>query len=304
MGTIVVLFAFLLAASANPIEKSSHISSAENSDTNVQDGSHLPNEAGLTDAAEVSDGDDTVRQNEEQAPTSVESAVNGGDDSHKNEEEPFSHSDTPPVSTGNGATNNAGDVVSLPISSDTSIPTERPTDGDSETTIVTLPPDADPVDCRARNPKTHVYLECEYSCEGDIMEVARDNSTCLVNYTGPLTEDIGSTEQNENITGVCMEGRCVPKFTNATETTPQSAASATTATTAIAESSKQSTTATTSTTTTVSETTPQPPAAETTTTPASDSPKTSPNSEDSAQARDISSQSPPSPPDSGPVAMP
>lgn len=269
MGTIVVLFAFLLAASANPIDKSSHISSAENSDINVQDGSHSSHEAGPTDAAEVSGDGDTGSHHEEQTPSSAESTVSGVDDSPKPDEEqatsstdssltgengspnqdgePVSHSDTPPDSIGNGGSYNTGDDVSLSISTATSISTEpsaqgNDTDGSQHahtsseptlptnstngstdieppTTNVTQPPDGDPEDCRAADPMNHVYLMCQFMCNGDMMVLAKDNSTCLVGgeTLSPIPTVLQDRRIPENATiGFCNGGSCITRGVKAT----------------------------------------------------------------------------------------
>lgn len=264
MGTIVVLFAFLLAASANPIEKSFQISSAENSNTIGQDESHSSPDAGTSDAAVVSGDGDTGAENEEQTLSSAESPVTGVDNSPKQDEEqgtsnadfpltgedgspkqdgePVSHSDTPPVSTGDAASSKTGDDVSLSISTATTVSTEPSTEGNDTdgsqrahtlsgptlstnstngstdieppTTNVTQPPDGDPEDCRAADPTKHVYLMCQFMCNGDMMVLAKDNSTCLLGGETPSTIPTVLQDRRipENATiGVCDGGNCIER---------------------------------------------------------------------------------------------
>lgn len=288
MGTIVVIVAFLLAASANPIDDGSRHSSGESSDPNGHDGSHASHDELPSDVAQVSGESDTNRHDEENESSGGDSPVSSGDDSQAQDEETASPSDTPSVSTGSDESNNSGMPVSTSLSTATSISTEGPIDLVTDTTNVTQPPDADPFDCQNRNPRTHTYDMCTFGCGGDMVETAPDFSRCLLNYTGNFTETTEPTGLKENATGVCLDGTCIPKPNNVTETTPQS-----------------STATTTPTTPTISETTPEPSVTDTdrTENPESSSPESNTNHNDSVVAIGNSSQPLPSPKDDVPVAM-
>lgn len=284
MGTIVVIVAFLLAATANPIDDASHHSSGEYLNTIGHDGSHSSPEELPKDDAQVSGEDTTVPHDVEHGSSSTDSPVSNGDDSHNQDEESVSPSDTPSVSTSSDASNNSGQAVSSSVSTATPVSTERPIAVDTDPTNVTEPPDADPYDCKNRNPRKHIYEACTFTCGGDMVATALDHSKCLLNYTGNFTETNEPTGLKENATGVCVDGACIPKPNNATETTPQSS---------------------TATTITISEKTPEPSVTYTDTTEnhESSSPESNTNHNESVVAIGDSSQPPPSPQDDVPVAM-
>lgn len=279
MGTIVVIVAFLLAASANPIDDASLHTNGESSNTNGHDGSHSSFEELPKDDSEVSHADDTAPPDEENGFSGGEPQVSSGDESENQDEETASPNDTPSVSTGSDASNNSGNTVSTSVSTATPISTE-------DTANVTQPPDADPYDCQNRNPLKHIYDACTFLCGGDMMGTARDYSRCLLNYTGNFTEESEPTGLNENATGVCFQGTCIVKPNNATETTPQSP-----------------TVTTTTTTPTISESTPEPSMAETVANPETSGTGSPTTPNDSDVGIDTSSQSPPSQLYEGPVAM-
>lgn len=288
MGSIVVIVAFLLAASASPIDQSPHDSSGEFSGTNVQDDQHSSTDQIHSDVDKVSGEGGMTRHDEENETSGGDSPVSSGDDSQTQDEETVSPSDTPSVSTGSDESNNFGMAVSTSLSTATTISTEGPIDLVTDTTNVTQPPDADPFDCQNRNPRTHTYDMCTFGCGGDMVETAPDFSRCLLNYTGNFTETREPTGLKENATGVCLDGTCIPKPNNVTETTPQS-----------------STATTTTTTPTISETTPKASVTDTdrTENPESSSPESNTNHNDSVVAIGNSSQPLPSPKDDVPVAM-
>lgn len=286
MGTIVVIVAFLLAASASPIDQSPHDSSGEFSGTNVQDDQHSSTDEVPSDVDKVSGEGDTIRHDEETG------SSGGGDDSQTHDEETPSPGDMLSVSTGSDANNNSGMAVSTSLSTATSISTEGPIDLVTDTTNVTQPPDADPYDCQNRNPLTHIYEACTFLCGGDMVATARDYSTCLLNYTGNFTEKSEPTRLEKNATGVCLEGKCIPKPNNVTETTPESSTATTT-----------TTTSTTTTTPTISETTPEPSMADTVANTETSDPGSPTTHKDTDVGIDISSQSPSSQLGDGLVAM-
>lgn len=283
MGTIVVIVAFLLAASANPIDDVSHHSSGESSDNNGPDESLSSAHEVPSHADEVT-GEDMGQHDENQDASSSDPSVSSGNDSQQ-DEETAPPSDTPDVSSGNDSSNNAGDVVSSPEIPVTQLSTEQTIDVDTDRRNVTEPPDGDPYDCKAPKPEAHVYEACSFLCSGDMMETAPENSTCLLNYTGNFTEQNEPTGLQENVTGVCVQGSCIKKPTNGTETTPQSSMD------------------TTTTTPNISETSPEPSVTDTATNPESSSPDIPTTTNDSVVKIDSTSQSPQSPQDKGLVAM-
>lgn len=286
MGTIVVIIAFLLAASASPIDQSSHDSSVESSGTNVHDELHSSPDGVSSDVGNGSGEDGTVPHDVEHGSSSGDSTVSDGDYSQNQDEQSSSPSDTPSVSTNSDASNNSGQAVSSSVSTATPMSTEPPTDVVTDTTNVTQPPDADPYDCQNRNPQTHTYDACTFSCGGDMMAQAPDYSRCLLNYTGNFTENSEPAGLPENATGVCVDGMCKQMPNNVTETTTQS-----------------STATTTTTASTTSETTREPSAADTDTNHEISGPGSPTSHNDSVVGIQISSQSPPPQLGDGPVIM-
>lgn len=241
MGTIVFLTAFLLATSANPLEPLSAEHIEDTTHTDNQEEHNLGTDFAASTNISQSAGEDDPRPNEEHVSSSAESAAPGGNDANKPNEQPYPPSDMPPTSGENDGTNNAGEADPSSVSPLTTISTEpSSSDGDetnggehtntslNETlstnstnastdavptsTSITEPPDADPEDCKPGTPEKHVYLACEFSCSGDTMVVAPNNSMCL----------LGSPELQYNLTaaeyrrvaaaqglGICINGACV-----------------------------------------------------------------------------------------------
>lgn len=111
---------------------------------------------------------------------------------------------------------------------------DTPTPQSNDT--VTVPADADPKDCKNATEKNHTYVLCTYSCQGDEMFSAPDDSPC---YLYPenvvpgilIPKQYNRTEHNANETGVCFQGDCIPRSTAAPQTPTVSSLGTTTTTT-------------------------------------------------------------------------
>lgn len=184
MGTFVLLAAFLLAASATPIENSFSSTSVE----------------------------DTVEPDQESGPPSLPEDASSAASDH--EDQPAEDGDPA------GGENNNEDTNNTPTS--TVSASTHPEEPEQATNSSNGPPaDADPDDCRNASKPNHVYLLCSYSCEGDEMFMAVNNSRCYINPPNvtakyPISVTYNSMEHHENNTGVCVEGECVGKPTEAT----------------------------------------------------------------------------------------
>lgn len=265
-----------------------------NNDSNAKDEPTSLNNSASTTYTE--DG----KNNHAEQPQNTDGFTVDEDEGHANE-----HENATEPSGGSGGANNdkaKDDPTSLNDSASTTS-TEGPTIEDSETKNITVPDDADPVDCQARNPKKHIYLECQFSCQGDMMELAQDNSTCLLNYTGNAANDNDSNWPNWNKRGVCQRGECVPNATQVTTANPESSPTGVTFTTGFTETIPDSTPTGTATTIGVTENVYQTVTPKSTITPGSSSTERNASSMKSGMESKIPSN--PSPPtsDFSPVAM-
>lgn len=242
MGTVALLAAFLLAASANPITNSNDHSPEDAPDAHDThtDSDHVTDS---DHSSQSSSRGDTVSSSDEPRASSNEAPQNTENPVDPDNTDPYS-GDSDPGHLDKENSNNGGadssDGLSSEVSTASTASTTSPSIEDSTTTNTTIPEDADPVDCRARNPKKHIYLECQFSCEGDMMELALDNSTCLLNYTLNAAAANASTRPNGNKTGVCLKGDCVPKPAEVTEATPEPSPTDLTSTPSITEASPES----------------------------------------------------------------
>lgn len=275
MGTFVLLAAFLLVASATPIEHSSGTSDGDILDTNSEDGqSSLPGDGSVSDAERGSQpGDPSPEDGSQSGPSSQEGGSHSGHPSSEDgsqARQPSHEDDSPsgppsheggPASSGEGSS--VGETTSTPVStaseeSTSPTTTQFVTDLTNETAVnitnekfpaspnetVTLPPDSDPPDCRNGSQLGHIFLQCEFECQGDQMEVAPPNATC---YLYPPTaktelrynEMDNYTEVNSNETGVCLEGKCVPRPTDVPGFTTQSSPAESSTTQLVADSTQE-----------------------------------------------------------------
>lgn len=83
-------------------------------------------------------------------------------------------------------------------------PTEAPTGP---------PPDEDPFDCNITRPDNHIYLNCSFTCQGDVAVVVPNGEPCSLNHTELHSEDIKTTGTNGSIIGACYEGECIANRT-------------------------------------------------------------------------------------------
>ncbi|XP_077531995.1 uncharacterized protein LOC144144430 [Haemaphysalis longicornis] len=120
------------------------------------------------------------------------------------------------------------EVGSSSVTSTASTTTAEPEDQTQENNdTVTTPRDADPYDCKNATQKGHIYLSCQYGCGGDEMLMALDNATCYLHPPNETTELLieemyNNTEPHNNETGICFNGECIPRLTNASESSTQS----------------------------------------------------------------------------------
>lgn len=220
MWTVVLFAACLLAASANPLANFNEHSTADAQDT---DSKH----ASSADDSEMSAVDHTTSDTEEQHPPIDESPGYTGDVPSTNSENP--DSENPSSGDSDGGDSETGDGLTSLVSTVSTTTTAGASEVDTiitESTNITEPPDGDPYDCKTKKPETHIYKECQFMCGGDMMEMALENATCLLNHTD-LDEDNNSRGPNKNITGVCRNGQCVANSTEVTAPTSESSPAAT-----------------------------------------------------------------------------
>lgn len=243
MGTIAILVAFLLAASANPIDDTSHYSSGESWNANVHDGSHSSPDAGPLDVAEVSGGSDTADPNE--APSN-DLPASGGHDTNDNNGEPSPPNDMLTIPPEDGTATDGEDTAPSSVTTVSTISTEPhittqasnvsytgeddsiktgELDPSIEKENVTEPPDGDPSDCKNASVNGHINLLCTYMCGGDQVLVAENYTRCYLNQTQESTFGMNDTEVQIKAkymkTGVCIGGECVSPTeapTNSSET--------------------------------------------------------------------------------------
>lgn len=273
-----LLAAFLLAASGNPLERFAGEYSEDKLHIHDQDEQGSFHDVVPTNTSPYFGVHDASPHDEEHGLSSSDSPVSSEDDSRKQDEEPAPSSDTPPDSTGNDGSGNAGDVVSSSASTVNTTSTETSTDGNEtngsnhedtssyptptnsanastdgnhtngsdhgdtfsnqtfstnatndstntepSTTYVTQPPDGDPEDCNAADPTNHVYLLCTFLCDGDMMESAKDNATCLLGAATPTpipaVQEERRVPENAKL-GVCSGGTCVERGVEAASPVP------------------------------------------------------------------------------------
>lgn len=225
MGIFVYLAAFLLVASATPIENLSGDSPDEpfgnHDEVSRTDAPSFSDGDGASTGSQDFDGDDTSTQNKGPASSSEISSVSTEDNTANNtgeEDVTASASTVSTASTENNTTDQSEfGTPSTLVTTDSTTSTIRTTNEDADSTNITEPADGDPVDCKTRHPETHVYLLCQFECGGDMMELAPDNSTCLLNYTaetGNISVPQGYNYTNSSTIyheGVCENGVCVPR---------------------------------------------------------------------------------------------
>lgn len=240
MGTVLLLAAFLLTVSANPIANSLEGSNEDGPDTHHEDGPPTDDDSELSH--QQSTNNDQGEQETSSDDLTHSTDDNEADDTEEQDTQDTSHDKSADYTEDNTASN-AGDEHSSSVSNDSTTSTKggnttNPTEvtaTSSVTTVstsstgpdtstqqssdmVTTPADADPSDCRNATEKNHTFMLCSYSCQQDEMFVAPDNTTCylhppdmMTNFR--LTEEYNHTEGNANETGVCYDGRCVRRPT-------------------------------------------------------------------------------------------
>lgn len=259
MGTFVLLAAFLLAVSATPIEHPSGPSFEDTAGTDAENSpSSLPVDVSGTGAQHNSHDTHTDGasgngdQHEPSSPSSPDDASASEPASPQDAPQSSGEHETTEVDNNDDGQDNNGDAsvstvsdstegssvgetTSTPVSSTSEGPTSPTTQSGADVTnetgvsvpgssngTVTLPPDADPTDCRNGSQPNHIFTLCEFGCEGDEMEVAPPNATCYLplNNTDTLIA-MARTAGDKRKTGRCVEGKCVEVTTDAW-TAPQS----------------------------------------------------------------------------------
>lgn len=256
MGTVVLVAALLLAASATPLENLPG-NSAEHTSYHPEEEpgpvspsfpdavSQTDTEYNTADPEEKPDNDsDTIQSSSEH-----NTSVNNGD-------EPTSSDSTVSPSTKLSAeddvTNNNTDDATTSLDNSASENWTQPaSELPSTTNYASPPPDDDPNDCNIRDGANHVYQQCEFVCQMDEVETAPENATCYLNQTQTLSQLPGVRSRTEEMEkGVCINGSCIrpPSETSlSTSTTEASTGSSTTETlvsTSTTDASKTTSTAT------------------------------------------------------------
>lgn len=94
---------------------------------------------------------------------------------------------------------------------------------------------SDDSDCRFTNSSNHTYVKCQFVCEMDEVELAPANSSCYLNQTTTTFGSLGGRSTLDSMeTGICQDGDCVPRRTEAPtsiSTTEPSTSASTTETT-------------------------------------------------------------------------
>lgn len=253
MGTFVCLAAFLLAASATPIEISSgdsfqdpavhHEQDSElesHTFTNAVDSSFTEEPPSDTDGDLTSDNEadsglspspseDTNVTSTEQPPSDTDGDLTSDNEADSglpptsSEDPNVSSTERLPSDTPSDGTsgNDVNDNPSSPLShEDASGNSTEPTpETPPSTENVTPPPDDDPNDCNFTDGKRHVYLQCEFRCSGDQMERAPENATCYLNETEATLTLPAVQNRTGKMTGICVNGSCVPLPTEASQST-------------------------------------------------------------------------------------
>lgn len=212
MGTLVLIAAFLLAASATPVEILSGDSSDDHQDQHWE--SSVPEHTSVYDAVSAgtqghspdthSGGTSENDENDNSlSPSSSEDAAGRSTEEHPSG-----------AVTDHSSDNDTNDGPSSPLPTQDDFPTSNEPQSElPPSTADSKPPaDDDPRDCNITDGEDHVYSSCQFLCSGDEMEVARENATCYLNQTEATAAPFGvRTRMESNETGICRDGYCVPQ---------------------------------------------------------------------------------------------
>lgn len=213
MGTFVCFAAFLLAASATPIENFFNPSFQDFADDHEQGSG--PESHPLPDAVSSSF---TEENSDSDSDGNPDNDGNPGPSLSSSEDTSVTSTDQlPSVTPADGTSgNDVTDMPSSPSDDEDASPnaTEPTPETPPSTENVTPPPDDDPNDCKFTDGERHVYLQCEFGCSGDQMERAPENATCYLNKTETtlLSHEV-ENGTGKIVTGVCLDGNCVPLST-------------------------------------------------------------------------------------------
>lgn len=275
MGTLVLLTAFLLAASANPIVNSPEDTVEEASLKDPENVLSTDNDA------ELPSGDNTANNINEAYPSIDEvpdSTVSNGDTDNReadnggahygdvhNGDADNGHLNSGDVYNGDARNRNAHtDDVYNQNSGNTDAQNEEVLTsavGTASTTPTTTSVSnseielhkGDDTDCNYTNTANHTFLKCQFLCETDEMELAPANASCYLNQTKTTFSSLGVRSRMEAMqTGICQDGECIPQppETSTSISTIEPSSSFSAAETSTSPSATQTSTSTSTTTAT------------------------------------------------------
>lgn len=210
MWTVVLLAAFLLAASATPIDNISGEKVEDTPSTNSEDG-HAREHHGSDEGNTDTHGD--------QGPVPADTlTVSTNDHTDIDGEESPSPHDTLSAATDDETDGQTKEADTSPVST-VSTPSEVEESTQETNGSFTLPPDADPEDCRNASKPNHAFLLCSYSCQGDEMFTAPNRSVCFLNTSmetigNRITQEYNHTQHDASVMGVCIDGQCISNSTD------------------------------------------------------------------------------------------
>lgn len=247
MGTLVLLTAFLLAASANPIVNSPQ-------DTVVEASSKDPENALSTDdETQTSPVDHTANNADEPHPSINEvpySTENTGDTDNEDAAHGDGHyrdghnGDAHNGHSNSGYGDNGGahneDGLTSAVGADSTTPTTTSV-SNSEIELHK----GDDSDCNFTDGTNHTYQKCQFLCETDEMEVAPPNASCYLNQTKTTFSSLGvRNRMDATETGICQDGECIrrPPETSTSIPTTETSSSFSAAETSTSPSETQTST--------------------------------------------------------------
>lgn len=227
MWAIVLLTAFLVSASATPIENyQDYIVYTLSTGNNIHGSPHTHIDDDSTTTSEV------PTENNQGDPTENSgSSTDVSHDSHEhNSNDDVGHQPDSSVSSVSPTSakphNTEQDSNASKTNGDAPTMTSE-IDPITNNQTVTEPPDGDPSDCKNASAQGHINLQCTFMCSGDEMIVAMNYTPCYMNQTqgtfGLSGTEVHSRTGETNI-GVCIDGDCVPNSTTVTSTSSTTAA--------------------------------------------------------------------------------
>lgn len=210
MGTLVLLTAFVLAASANPIVNSPEDTVDEASSKDPGNVFSTDDETQMPPVDNTANNADEPHSPINEVPYSAQNPgdTNNGDaangDGHSrdgaNEDADNGHSNS-------GYEDNKDAHNEDGLTSDSTTPTTTSV-SNSEIELHK----GDDSDCNFTDGANHTYQKCQFLCETDEMQVALPNASCYLNQTKTKFSSLGVRNRMEPIeTGICQDGECIPR---------------------------------------------------------------------------------------------